>query len=122
MTTVHLSTDNSKIEVISSLKKAYSGEGVPTVNVASKVEFLKPLHSTLQSYKIKEAKMTDFLLIIIARSQKTAHPSRSAYSSCANTVTLPLPLFCGCGPCTIQDRVLQSVSPLFTLAIDGKQQ
>ena len=79
MTTVHLSTDNSKIEVVSSLKKAYSGEGVPTVNVASKIEFLKPLHSTLQSYKVQEAKMTDFSLI--ARSQKTAHPSRSAYSS-----------------------------------------
>ena len=77
-TTVHLSIGNSETEVVSSLKKAYSSEGVPTLSVASKVEFPKPLCSILQSYKV-EAKMADFSQT--THSQKTAHPSRSAYSS-----------------------------------------
>ena len=74
-TTVHLLTGSSETEVVSSLK-AYSSEGVPPLNVASKIEFPKPLHSTLQSYKLEEAKMAQ-----TARLQKMAHPSRSAYSS-----------------------------------------
>ena len=38
---MHLSTDISKTGVVSSLKMAYSSEGVPTPNVADKIEFLK---------------------------------------------------------------------------------
>ena len=60
---------NSETELISSLKKAYSSKGVPILNVASKVEFPKPLHSTLQSYKVEEAKKADFSWTV--RSQKT---------------------------------------------------
>ena len=41
ITAVYLSTDISKTEVVSSLKMAYSSEGVPTLNVADKIEFLK---------------------------------------------------------------------------------
>ena len=40
---VHLSTNRSEITVVSNLNKAYSSEGVPTLNVASKFEFLKSL-------------------------------------------------------------------------------
>ena len=42
-TAVHLSTNSSEITVVSNLNKAYSSEGVPTLNVASKFEFLKSL-------------------------------------------------------------------------------
>ena len=42
-TAVHLSTNSSEITVVSNLNKAYSSEGVPTLNVASKVEFPKSL-------------------------------------------------------------------------------
>ena len=87
-TAVHLLTDNSEIKVVSSLKKDYSSEGVPTLNVASKVKFPKPLRSTLQSYKVEEAKMADFSWT--ARSQKTVHPSRGAYSS------VPIQRLCSC--------------------------
>ena len=69
MTAVHLSTDNSEIKVVSSLKKAYSSEGVPTLNVASKVKFPKPLRSTLQSYKVKEAKWPTFHGLLAHRRQ-----------------------------------------------------
>ena len=58
-TTVNLSTNSSEITVVSNLNKAYSSEGVPTLNVASKFEFLKSLCSTLQSHKVQEAKMAD---------------------------------------------------------------
>ena len=59
-TAVHLSTNSSEIRVVSNLNKAYSSEGVPTLNVASKVEFPKSLWSTLQSHRAQEAKMADF--------------------------------------------------------------
>ena len=36
-----LSTNSSEITVVSNLNKAYSSEGVPTLNVASEVEFPK---------------------------------------------------------------------------------
>ena len=58
-TAVHLSTNSSEITVVSNLNKAYSSEGVPTLNVASKFEFPKSLWSTLQSHKVQEAKMAD---------------------------------------------------------------
>jgi hypothetical protein len=51
-TAVHLSADNSKTKVVSSLKKAYPSEGVSTLNVAGKVEFLTPPCSTLQIDKV----------------------------------------------------------------------
>ena len=54
MTTVHLSTDSSETEVVSSLKKAYSREGIPTLNVASKVEFFRSLST--QYYSPKKSK------------------------------------------------------------------
>ena len=73
---MHLS---SEIEVILSLKKAYSSEGVPTLNMASKIEFLKPLHLILQSYKVQEAEIAN--LSQTACSYKTAHPSKTAYSN-----------------------------------------
>ena len=57
VTAVHLSTNSSEITVVSNLNKAYSSEGVPTLNVASEVEFLKSLWSTLQSHRVQEAKM-----------------------------------------------------------------
>ena len=56
-TAVHLSTNNSKMKVVASLKKAYSSEGVSTLNVAGKVEFLTPLCSMLQFDKVWEAKI-----------------------------------------------------------------
>ncbi len=81
-TAVHLSTDNSKTKVVSSLKKAYPSEEVSTLNVAGKVEFLTPPCSTLQIDKVGEAKSADFWPFSRpARSQKPAHPSRSAYLS-----------------------------------------
>jgi hypothetical protein len=76
-TAVHLSTNNSKTKVISSLKKD-SLDGVSTLNVAGKVKLLMPLCSTLQSDKV--AKIADFWSFSRpARSQKTTYPSRSAY-------------------------------------------
>ena len=56
-TAVHLSTNSSEITVVSNLN--YSSEGVPTLNMASEVEFPKSLWSTLQSHKVQEAKMAD---------------------------------------------------------------
>ena len=38
-TTVNLSTTSSEITVVSNLNKAYYNEGVPSLNVASEVEF-----------------------------------------------------------------------------------
>ena len=58
-TAVHLSINSSKVIVVSNLNKAYSSEGVPTLNMASKFEFPKSLWSTLQSHKVQEAKMAD---------------------------------------------------------------
>ena len=40
-TAVNLSTNSSEIAVVSNLNKAYSSEGVPTLNVASKVELMR---------------------------------------------------------------------------------
>ena len=59
-TAVHLSTNSSGTKVVSNLNKAYFSEGVLTLNVASKFEFLKYLCSTLQSHKVQEAKMAIF--------------------------------------------------------------
>ena len=71
-TAVHLSTNSSEITVVSNLNEAYSSDGVPTL--ASKVELLKSLWSTLQSHKVQEAKMADFWPFSRpAHSQKTAH-------------------------------------------------
>ena len=56
-TTVHLSTNSSEIIVVSNLNKTYSSEGVPTLKVASKIEF------PLQSHKVQEAKMADQKLL-----------------------------------------------------------
>ena len=115
MIVVHLSTDNSETEVVPSLKKAYSSDGVPTLNMASKVEFLKPLRSTLQSYKVQEAKKkADFSRT--AHSQKTAHPSRSAYSS------VPIQRLCPCHPFVAVAHTRFEVEshkrfPLFALAL-----
>ena len=78
-TAVHLSTDNSKTKVVSSLKNPMK-ELVPTLSVASKVEFPKPPCSTLQSY-LQSPRSKNGQFFMDARSQKTAHPSRSAYSS-----------------------------------------
>ena len=58
-TAVNLSTNSNEITVVSNLNKAYSSEGVPTLNVASKFEFPKSLWSMLQSYKVQEAKIAD---------------------------------------------------------------
>ena len=52
-TAVHLSTNNSKITVVSNLNKAYSN-GVPTLNVASKVACISEvslLYATIGSNK-----------------------------------------------------------------------
>ena len=54
VTAVYLSTTSSKTTVVSNLKKAYSSEGVPTLNVASKVECPKSLCSMLQSHIVKK--------------------------------------------------------------------
>ena len=62
-TAVQLSTNSSEIKVVSNLKKAYSSEGVPTLNVASKVEVPKSPWSTIQSHKVQEAKMAGFSLL-----------------------------------------------------------
>ena len=56
-TAVHVSTNSSEITVVSNLNKAYSSDGVLTL--ASKVELLKSLWSTLQSHKVQEAKIAD---------------------------------------------------------------
>ena len=56
-TAVHVSTNSSEITVVSNLNEAYSSDGVPTL--ASKVELLKSLWSTLQSHKVQEAKIAD---------------------------------------------------------------
>ena len=48
-------------------------------------------------------------------------PIKECLFQCANTVTLPSPPLCGCGPYTIQGRVRQSVFPLFAVAEDGKK-
>jgi hypothetical protein len=56
-TAVHLWTNNSKTKVVSSLKKDHLGEGVSTLNVAGKIEFLTPLCSMLQFDKVRETKM-----------------------------------------------------------------
>jgi hypothetical protein len=81
-TAVHLPTNNSKIKVVSSLKKDCWGEGVSALNVAGEVKFLTPLCSALQSDKVREAKIADFWPFSRpARSQKTTYPSRSAYLS-----------------------------------------
>ena len=81
-TAVYLSTDNSITKVVSSLKKAYPSEGVSTLNVAGKVESLTPPCSMLQIDKVREAKSADFWPFSRpARSQKPAHPPRSAYLS-----------------------------------------
>ena len=58
-TAVHLLINSSEITVVLNLNKAYSSEGVPTLNMASEVEFPKSLWSTLQSHKVQEAKMAD---------------------------------------------------------------
>ena len=57
-TTMHLLT-SSKITVVSNLNKVYSSEGVPTQNMASKIEYPKSLWSMLQSYKVQQAKIAD---------------------------------------------------------------
>ena len=81
-TTVHLSTNNSKTRVVASLKKAYPSEGVSTLNMAGKVEFLTPLCSMLQFDKVREAKIADFWPFSRpACSQKTALPTISTYPS-----------------------------------------
>ena len=67
-TAVHLSTNSSEIIVLSNLNKAYSSEGVPTLNVASEVGFPKSLWSMLQSHKVQEAKMADQELLKISVS------------------------------------------------------
>ena len=59
MTTPHLSTNNSKTKVLSSLK-AYPSEGVPNLNMAGQVEAPKLLYSSLQSHKVQETKMANF--------------------------------------------------------------
>ena len=74
VTAVHLSTNSSEISVVSNLNKAYSSEGVPTLNVASKIEFPKSLWSTLQPHKVQKAEVADFWPFSQpAYSQKTAH-------------------------------------------------
>ena len=78
-TAVHLSTDNSKIKVRSSLRMPYSSEGVSTLNVDSEVEFLKPLRSTLQSDKVQEAKMAVFLALSMACSLIEGNASLKKY-------------------------------------------
>ena len=55
-TAVYLSTNSSEITIVSNLNKAYSSEGVPTLNVANKVEFPKSLWCTLQSHKVQRRK------------------------------------------------------------------
>ena len=47
----------------SNLNKAYSSEGVPTLNVAGEVEFPKSLWSTVQSHKVQEAKIFETTVI-----------------------------------------------------------
>ena len=64
-TAVHLSTNSSEITLASNLDKAYSSEGVPTLNVASKVEFPKSLWSTVQSHKVQEAKIFETTVILL---------------------------------------------------------
>ena len=86
-TAVHLSTNSSEMTVVLNFNKAYPSERVPTLNVASKFEFPKSLWSTLQSYKVQEAKNGRFLGLFTACSltedsassvktvtSKTAHP------------------------------------------------
>ena len=63
-TAVHVSTNSSEITVVSNLNEAYSSDGVPTL--ASKVELLKSLWSTLQSHKVQEAKIADRKLFLFS--------------------------------------------------------
>ena len=81
-TAVHLSINSSEIIVVSNLNKAYSSEGVPTLNVASKFEFPKSLWSTLQSHKVQEAKMADFWAF-----SRPAHSQKTYSASSVKTVT-----------------------------------
>jgi hypothetical protein len=74
-TAVHLSTNNRKTKVVSSLKKAYPSEGVSTLNAAGKVEFLTPLCSTLQFDKVWEAKIAIFGAFHGLLASRSAYPS-----------------------------------------------
>ena len=94
-TTVHLLSDNNETKVVSSLKMAYSSEGVSTLNVDSNVEFLKPLRSMLQSDKVQEADIWPCLLT------KGSVFLKECLFQCADTVALPLPLFYGCDRYTV---------------------
>ena len=47
-TAVHLSTNSSETKVVTNLKKAYSSEGVPTLNVASKGLSKNANHNTIK--------------------------------------------------------------------------
>ena len=92
--------------------KLEEGKGVPVLNVANSGQHY------MQSYKVEEAKMADSSRT--ARSQKTAHPSRSAYSS------VLIQWFCPCHPFVAVALTQFEVSPtkrfsLFTLAEDGKK-
>ena len=101
-TALHLLTNNSKTKILSSLKKACSSEGVPTLNMASEIEALKLLYSSLQSHKVQEAKMADFFTLSMAYSLTEDSTALERWlSQCASTVALPLPPFCGHGPYTV---------------------
>ena len=70
--------NSSEIIVVSNLNKTYSSEGVPTLKVASKIEF------PLQSHKVQEAKMAD---------QKLLKTVENCLFQCVGAVALPLPPF-----------------------------
>ena len=111
ITAMHLLSKTTK--VLSSLKKAYFSEGVPTLNMTGKVEVLKLLYSLLQSHKVQEAKMAGFWLFSWpARSLKTAQLLKVVIPVCKYSGFL-LPPFCNHAPYTVQGRVLQDVFPLF---------
>ena len=93
MTAVHL-TGNGEIELVSSLKKAYSSE-VLTLNVASKIEFPKPLlnAAVLQSPRSKNC----LFFMDCSLIEDSASISKGLFQR-TNTLTLPLSHVCGCGP------------------------
>ena len=60
MTAVHLLTYNNEAEIVSSLKQVYSSEGVPILNMASKIEFQWLSAQRYSPAKFKKQKLPIF--------------------------------------------------------------
>ena len=74
----------SKNNMVSNLKKAYSGEGVPTLNVASKVESLSALR-----YNPTKSKKQTWLIFGPIHSLLLTENSASSVKTVTNKTTHP---------------------------------